>query len=53
VEAALAELEKAGLVDWRVARSMGPEGEPDVVPWWATTETGWDLLGLVKPPRYR
>lgn len=53
VEVALAELETAGLVDRRMARSMGPESEPDVVPWWAITNEGWDLLGLVKSPRYR
>jgi len=25
---------------------------PDPVPWWAITDKGWDLLRMIKSPRY-
>jgi hypothetical protein len=53
VEAVLEELEQKGLVysvfEW--GGEPGRESEPDR--WWAITDEGWDLLGLVKSPAYR
>jgi hypothetical protein len=54
VEAALKALEQAGLVDHRLALGLEPGADTDdPVPWWALTNRAWDLLGLVKSPRYR
>jgi hypothetical protein len=53
VEGALAELERQGLVDSRMAASGEPRHEADTVSWWAITEKGWDLLGVIASPRYR
>jgi hypothetical protein len=27
-------------------------GDGGLVPWWAITDEGWDLLGFIKFPRY-
>jgi hypothetical protein len=54
VEEALMDLEARGLVDHRLALSFAPDDESDEpVPWWALTNRAWDLLGIIKSPRYR
>jgi hypothetical protein len=54
VHQALEELERAGLVDHRRALGLEPGVDSDEpVPWWALTNRAWDLLGLIKSPRYR
>ena len=52
VEAILKHLKEQGLVDsLRVAGGEpGKESEHD--DWWSVTDEGWDLLGLIKSPRY-
>ena len=53
VEAALRGLERRGLV-YTTKEESGESGrETELVEWWALTDTGWDLLGLIKSPRYR
>lgn len=53
-EQALRRLETLGLVDHRLALSMEPADDGDEpVPWWALTDRAWDLLELIKSPRYR
>ena len=62
-EATLRDLERRGLVHSTWEPSGGPEdsgvietwrGRPELMcHWWALTEEGWDLLGLIKSPRYR
>jgi hypothetical protein len=51
-EAALRELHGKRLV----ASGLGAGGEPgkeaDLDRWWGITDEGWDLLGLIKSPRY-
>jgi hypothetical protein len=63
VEAALGDLERRGLA----YRTWEPAGGPDdfgvlqtrrghperMCDWWALTDEGWDLLGLIKSPRYQ
>jgi len=46
-------LEAQGVVYSTVEASgeQGRESEPDR--WWALTDEGWDLLGLIKSPTYR
>jgi hypothetical protein len=54
VERALRHLEAGGLVDHRLALGLEPGNDSDEpVPWWALTSRAWDLLGLIKSPRYR
>jgi hypothetical protein len=52
VEAALRDLERRGIVDSKVEESgeTGREYAPDN--WWALTDEGWDVLGLIKSPGY-
>jgi hypothetical protein len=53
VEAVLNDLQEHELV-YSVLEEGGEPGketEPDR--WWAVTDAGWDLLGLIKSPRYR
>jgi hypothetical protein len=52
VENALRDLEARNLVfsSWELA-AQG-HGHPDMDHWWAVTDTGWELLGLIKPPGY-
>jgi hypothetical protein len=53
VDDALREMGALGLVHHRLARSMAPDEEGDQpVPWWALSDHAWDLLGLIKSPRY-
>jgi hypothetical protein len=62
VEAALGDLERRGLVYRTSEPAGGPEdfavlqtwrGHPErMCDWWAVTDEGWDLLGLIKSPRY-
>ncbi len=53
VEAVLRGLQDQGLVDSTLEEGgePGKESEPDR--WWAITDEGWDLLGLIKSPTYR
>jgi hypothetical protein len=63
VEAALHDLERRGLVysTWEPAGDPGDfgvleswHGRPErMCHWWALTDRGWDLLGLIKSPGYR
>lgn len=53
IEAALAQLERKSLIDKRIAASGEPGHETELVPWWAITHEGWDLLGMIPSPRYR
>jgi hypothetical protein len=52
VKAVLDGLEEKKLVTSVLAASgeSGRESEPDR--WWAVTDEGWDLLGMIKPPSY-
>jgi hypothetical protein len=52
VEAALRDLEQRGIVYSKVEQSgeTGRERAPEN--WWALTDEGWDLLGLIKSPGY-
>lgn len=63
VEATLRDLERRGLVDNTWEPAGGPDdfgvleswgGRPErMCHWWALTDEGWDLLGLIKSPGYR
>jgi hypothetical protein len=51
-EAVLSGLERRGLV-WHVREdSYNPDSEVDLEDWWALTDHGWAILGLIKPPWY-
>jgi hypothetical protein len=62
VEATLRDLERRGLVSRTWEPAGGPEdfgvletwrGRPErMCDWWALTDEAWDLLGLIKSPRY-
>jgi hypothetical protein len=62
VEGALRDLEERGLVLSTWEPAGGPEdfgvletwhGRPErMCHWWALADEGWDLLGLIKSPRY-
>jgi hypothetical protein len=55
VDAAMRDLEERGLVLSTWERAMAPD-EPwpgeGMCPWWALSEQGWELLGLIKSPGY-
>ena len=51
VEAALERLRTRKLVFSTVEYIGHPVNKPGR--WWAITDEGWDLLGMVKSPRYR
>jgi hypothetical protein len=52
VEVALRDLEARNLVRTRRAESGEAGRESAMEDWWALTPDGWDLLGLIKSPRY-
>jgi len=52
IEALLGDLEDRGLV-WHVnEESYDPHGEVDRDDWWALTDRGWEVVGLIKRPTY-
>jgi hypothetical protein len=53
VEAALRDLAARGLVDSRRAESGETGREAEIVDWWVMTDACWELLGLIRSPRYR
>lgn len=53
IEAALQSLAQRNLVYSRWSQLFGPSAEPEMGYWWALTDQGWDLLGLIKSPSYR
>jgi hypothetical protein len=52
VENALRDLEARNFVSSSWELSAQGEGHPDMDHWWALTDAGWDLLGLIKSPGY-
>lgn len=52
-ERALRELEEHGLLRSTREQSGDPLHPAEFDNWWALTDAGWSLLGLVKPARYR
>ncbi len=52
VEAALRDLEQRNIVHSTREQSGEPGRESAMDQWWALTDEGWDLLGLIKSPRY-
>jgi hypothetical protein len=51
VEARFRELELRGLVTRSRELSGRPDGEfMELDDWWALTDQGWEVLGLIKPP---
>jgi hypothetical protein len=52
-EAALRDLEQRNIVHSTWEESGEPGHESAMAQWWAITDEGWDLLGLIKSPRYR
>jgi hypothetical protein len=52
VESALTGLEDEGLVFSVLSQAVEPGTESRLERWWAATDTCWDLLGLIKSPRY-
>ncbi len=53
VEAALRDLERHHLV-YSTWEELGEPGDESAMGhWWAITDEGWELLGLIKSPRYR
>jgi hypothetical protein len=52
VEAALSDLEARTLVYCVLEEGGEPGRESELDRWWAITDEGWDLLGLIKSPRY-
>ena len=52
VEAALRDLEQRGFVHSTWELSGEHDREPGMDHWWALTDEGWDLLGLIKSPLY-
>jgi hypothetical protein len=53
VIAVLRELEAEGFVHSTVEEGGEPGREREPERWWAITDEGWDLLGLIKSPSYR
>jgi hypothetical protein len=53
VDAALRDLGARGLVDGRRGESGETGREPETAEWWAMTDECWELLGLIRSPRYR
>lgn len=52
IEAALRDLEQRNLV-YSTWEELGEPGQESAMGhWWAITDEGWDLLGLIKSPRY-
>jgi hypothetical protein len=52
VEVGLQDLEDHGLIFSALSPSGGPGTQNELVPWRAMTDETWDLLGLIKSPRY-
>jgi len=52
VEAVLEELQEQNLVYGVLEEGGEPGKESEKDCWWALTEEGWDLLGLIKPSKY-
>jgi hypothetical protein len=52
VESALTELQAEGLVFSVLSQAVEPGTEPRLERWWGATDECWDLLGLIKSPRY-
>jgi hypothetical protein len=52
VEVLLAGLRQAGLVGGVLEEGGEPGKETELDRWWTITDKGWDLLGLIKSPRY-
>jgi hypothetical protein len=52
VVVALRDLEARNLVRSRRAESGEAGRESALEDWWALTDNAWDLLGLIKSPRY-
>jgi hypothetical protein len=52
VEVAVRDLEARQLVRSIQAESGETGRESELEDWWALTDEGWDLLGLIKSPRY-
>jgi hypothetical protein len=52
LESALADLEAKGLVFSVPSQAFEPGTESRLERWWAVTDECWDLLGLIKSPRY-
>jgi hypothetical protein len=52
VELALLALEEEGLVFSVLSQAFEPGTDSRLERWWAATDTCWDLLGLIKSPRY-
>jgi len=52
VEAVLEELQEQNLVYGVLEEGGEPCKESEKDRWWALTEEGWDLLGLIKPSKY-
>ncbi|HEX3433347.1 MAG TPA: hypothetical protein VHT25_04710 [Solirubrobacteraceae bacterium] len=53
VEEILRGLEEQGLLSSVIEEGGEPGGEGELDHWWAVTDGGWDVLGLIKPPTYR
>ena len=52
VELALEELQGMGLVRSVLAEAFEPGADDRLDRWWAATDLCWDVLGLIKSPRY-
>jgi hypothetical protein len=52
VESVLDGLREQGLVSSSLEQSGEPGGESELDQWWAITDDGWEMLGLVRSPRY-
>jgi len=53
VEGVLRDLQAQGLVSSVLEEGGEPGKERESDRWWAVTDVGWDVLGIIKPPRYR
>jgi hypothetical protein len=52
VEAVLDGLREQGLVSSSLEQSGEPGRESELDQWWAITNDGWEMLGMVRSPRY-
>jgi hypothetical protein len=52
VEAVLKDLREQGIVHSALAAGGESGRESETDQWWAVTDAGWDLLGLIKSPQY-